>query len=136
KGRHTTSHRELVVLPAGGVVLDTPGLRSVGLVADQDAVATAFPDVEELAEHCRFRDCGHETEPDCAVLDAVAEGDLDERRLASWRKLGREAARPGAPTPGCVPRKLRCGSGGTGQCAATTRSIRVRTVPGCVEVAR
>ncbi len=92
KGRHTTSHRELVVLPAGGVVLDTPGLRSVGLVADQDAVATAFPDVEELAERCRFRDCGHETEPDCAVLDAVAEGELDERRLASWRKLGREAA--------------------------------------------
>jgi ribosome biogenesis GTPase len=92
KGRHTTTHRELVVLPSGGVVLDTPGLRSVGLVADEEAVATAFPDVEELAEHCRFRDCAHDTEPGCAVLAAVADGELDERRLVSWRKLGREAA--------------------------------------------
>ena len=92
KGRHTTSHRELVVLPTGGVVLDTPGLRSVGLVADEDAVAIAFPDVEELAARCRFRDCAHDTEPGCAVVAAVDEGELDERRLESWRKLGREAA--------------------------------------------
>ena len=92
KGRHITSHRELVVLPTGGVVLDTPGLRSVGLVADEDAVAIAFPDVEELAARCRFRDCAHDTEPGCAVLAAVDEGELDERRLESWRKLGREAA--------------------------------------------
>ena len=92
KGRHTTTHRELVVLPTGGVVLDTPGLRSVGLVADQEAIATAFPDIEDLAEHCRFRDCTHDAEPGCAVLAAVDEGELDERRLASWRKLGREAA--------------------------------------------
>jgi ribosome biogenesis GTPase len=92
KGRHTTTHRELVVLPGTGVVLDTPGLRAVGLVADQDAVASAFPDVEELAAYCRFRDCAHVTEPGCAVLAAVDDGELDERRLASWRKLGREAA--------------------------------------------
>jgi ribosome biogenesis GTPase len=92
KGRHTTSHRELVVLPGTGVVLDTPGLRAVGLVADQDAVATAFPEIEELAAACRFRDCAHLTEPGCAVLAAVDDGELDERRLASWRKLGREAA--------------------------------------------
>jgi ribosome biogenesis GTPase len=92
KGRHTTTHRQLIVLPSGGVVLDTPGLRSVGLVADEEAIATAFPDVEELAAYCRFRDCAHETEPGCAVLAAVVEGELDERRLTSWRKLGREAA--------------------------------------------
>ncbi|MGH8776120.1 MAG: ribosome small subunit-dependent GTPase A [Jiangellaceae bacterium] len=92
KGRHTTTHRQLVVLPGTGVVLDTPGLRSVGLVADAEAVATAFPELEELAARCRFRDCAHETEPGCAVLAAIDEGDLDERRLASWRKLGREAA--------------------------------------------
>jgi ribosome biogenesis GTPase / thiamine phosphate phosphatase len=92
KGRHTTTHRELVVIPGGGVVLDTPGLRSVGLVADWQAIATTFPDIDELADHCRFRDCGHETEPGCAVLAAVDEGELDERRLESWRKLGREAA--------------------------------------------
>jgi ribosome biogenesis GTPase / thiamine phosphate phosphatase len=92
KGRHTTTHRELVVLPSGGVVLDTPGLRAVGLTADQDAIAAAFPEIEELAEHCRFRDCAHDNEPGCAVLAAVVDGALDERRLASWRKLGREAA--------------------------------------------
>lgn len=92
KGRHTTSHRELVVLPGVGVVLDTPGLRAVGLVADADAVSDAFPEITELAEACRFRDCAHETEPGCAVLQAVEDGTLDERRLTSWRKLGREAA--------------------------------------------
>lgn len=92
KGRHTTTHRELVVLPGAGVVLDTPGLRSVGLVADPDAVADAFPEISELAQRCRFRDCSHDTEPGCAVLAALEDGTLDERRLASWRKLGREAA--------------------------------------------
>lgn len=92
KGRHTTTHRELIVLPGLGVVLDTPGLRAVGLVADADAVDDAFPEVVELAEQCRFRDCAHEVEPGCAVLAALDDGTLDERRLASWRKLGREAA--------------------------------------------
>lgn len=92
KGRHTTTHRELVVLPGLGVVLDTPGLRSVGLVADTDALDDAFPELVKLAEHCRFRDCGHDVEPGCAVLAAIEDGTLDERRLASWRKLGREAA--------------------------------------------
>lgn len=92
KGRHTTTHRELVVLPGLGVVLDTPGLRAVGLVADTDALDDAFPELIELAEQCRFRDCSHEVEPGCAVLAAVEDGTLDERRLASWRKLGREAA--------------------------------------------
>lgn len=92
KGRHTTTHRELVVLPGAGIVLDTPGLRAVGVVADAEAVDEAFPELAELAERCRFRDCAHETEPGCAVLAAVEDGTLDERRLASWRKLGREAA--------------------------------------------
>jgi ribosome biogenesis GTPase / thiamine phosphate phosphatase len=92
KGRHVTTHRELVLLPGAGVVLDTPGLRSVGLVADEAAVASAFPEIDVLAEYCRFRDCAHETEPGCAVLAAVDDGDLDARRLVSWRKLGREAA--------------------------------------------
>jgi ribosome biogenesis GTPase / thiamine phosphate phosphatase len=92
KGRHTTTHRELLVLPGVGVVLDTPGLRAVGVVADAEAVDDAFPEVAELTDQCRFRDCAHETEPGCAVLAAVEDGTLDERRLASWRKLGREAA--------------------------------------------
>ncbi len=91
KGRHTTTHRELVLLPAGGVVVDTPGLRSVGLAGEAGGVAAAFPDVEELAAQCRFRDCRHESEPGCAVLAAVESGDLDARRLDAWHKLLREA---------------------------------------------
>lgn len=92
KGRHTTTHRELIVLPGRGVVLDTPGLRSVGLVADPAAVTSTFPEIDALAQDCRFRDCGHETEPGCAVLAAIDDGELDGRRLESWRKLQREAA--------------------------------------------
>lgn len=91
KGRHVTTHRQLIVVPGRGVVIDTPGLRSIGIVADDAAVATTFPEIEELAEQCRFRDCAHETEPGCAVLAAVADGELDEQRVTRWRKLGREA---------------------------------------------
>lgn len=91
RGRHTTTHRELIVLPGRGVIVDTPGLRAVGLVADDAAVAGAFADVEELTAHCRFRDCAHVAEPGCAVRSAVAGGELDEDRLARWRKLRREA---------------------------------------------
>lgn len=92
RGRHTTTHRELVVLPGVGVLIDTPGLRAVGLVARADAVAQAFAEIEVLATRCRFRDCRHDQEPGCAVRAAVETGELDELRLARWRKLGREAA--------------------------------------------
>jgi ribosome biogenesis GTPase / thiamine phosphate phosphatase len=91
RGRHTTVHRELLVLPGGGMIIDTPGLRSVGLYDAADGLAQVFADVEELAARCRFVDCAHDTEPGCAVTDAVASGELPERRLASWRKLQREA---------------------------------------------
>ena len=91
KGRHTTTFRELVALPDGGVLIDTPGLRGVGLWLDADGLERTFADVEELIRGCRFNDCGHETEPGCAVLAALVDGSLDERRLASWRKLQREA---------------------------------------------
>ncbi len=92
KGRHTTVRRQLVVLPGLGILLDTPGLRAIGLVGDEAAVGDAFPEIEELAEACRFSDCAHESEPDCAVRNAVADGTLDERRLGNWRKFLREAA--------------------------------------------
>jgi len=91
KGRHTTTFRELVVLPGGGILIDTPGLRGVGLWLDGDGLDRAFADVEDLALTCRFADCRHDSEPGCAVLDAVDGGTLDERRLLSWRKLQREA---------------------------------------------
>lgn len=91
KGRHTTVHRELVMLAGGGLVVDTPGLRSVGLTDVSESLDMVFADVESLAELCRFADCVHDTEPGCAVLEAVDAGELPERRLESYRKLLREA---------------------------------------------
>ncbi len=91
KGRHTTVHRELVVLPGGGLVVDTPGLRSVGLTDLSESLDLVFAEVEELAEKCRFGDCAHESEPGCAVRAALESGELPERRWASYVKLQREA---------------------------------------------
>jgi ribosome biogenesis GTPase len=93
RGRHTTVTRQLVPLPSGGVVIDTPGLRAVSLWAGaDDGLEQAFADVEDLAADCRFSDCGHVSEPGCSVLAAIDAGVLDARRVASWRKLGRELA--------------------------------------------
>ncbi|MGH9190321.1 MAG: ribosome small subunit-dependent GTPase A [Acidimicrobiales bacterium] len=92
KGRHTTTSRLLHVLGGGGVIIDSPGLRAMGLWADPDAVAATFTDVEDLAEHCRFDDCAHEAEPGCAVVDAVASGALPVARLEAFRAIAREAA--------------------------------------------
>lgn len=91
KGRHTTTHRELLALPSGGVLIDTPGLRSVGLFDADAGLGRAFADIEELAADCRFDDCAHRSEPGCAVNAAVENGELPARRLDSWRKLQREA---------------------------------------------
>ena len=91
KGRHTTTARHLHPLPGGGVLIDTPGVREVGLWVSVDAVADTFPDVDELAPACRFNDCGHDAEPGCAVQAAVAAGTLDAGRVAAWRSMHREA---------------------------------------------
>ena len=91
KGRHTTTHRELHVLPNGAVVIDTPGLRGAGLWVSDEGLDRAFADVEELVGSCRFNDCSHTQEPGCAVLEAVEDGRLPQRRLDSWHKLQREA---------------------------------------------
>ncbi|HET8648216.1 MAG TPA: ribosome small subunit-dependent GTPase A [Vicinamibacteria bacterium] len=90
RGRHTTTRRELMVLPGGGVLIDTPGLRELQLWAGGAAAGAAFDDVESLAASCRFADCGHAAEPGCAVLAAVAGGTLDGARLLSYRKLRAE----------------------------------------------
>ena len=84
-------HRELIALPGGGVLIDTPGLRGVGMWIADDGVAQTFPEIDALLDSCRFTDCAHVTEPGCAVLAAVSDGTLPQRRLDSWRKLGREA---------------------------------------------
>jgi ribosome biogenesis GTPase len=90
EGRHTTTRRELILLPGGGVVIDTPGLRELQLWDGGDGVSEAFADVEELASACRFNDCSHTREPGCAVTGAVESGVLAAERLQSWRKLQRE----------------------------------------------
>ena len=92
KGRHTTTRRELHVVPGGCLVLDTPGMRELQLTDAAAGIADLFEDVTALAASCRFADCRHETEPGCAILSAVAEGRLDPARLARWRKLQAEDA--------------------------------------------
>jgi len=98
EGRHMTSHRQLVLLPAGGMIIDTPGLREAQLWEGDDALAKIFEDIEELALQCRFSDCGHETEPGCAIKSALADGTLDAGRLKSYRKLLRELRAVAAKT--------------------------------------
>ncbi|MEO5989136.1 MAG: ribosome small subunit-dependent GTPase A [Candidatus Eisenbacteria bacterium] len=90
RGRHTTTHRELVPLPSGALLLDTPGMRELQLWGDDSGLDGAFPELAALAARCRFGDCSHAAEPGCAVLEAVAEGTLEAVRLAAWRKLQRE----------------------------------------------
>jgi ribosome biogenesis GTPase len=92
RGRHTTTSRALVELACGALLIDTPGMRELLPWADPSAVDGAFDDIAELARDCRFTDCSHEHEPDCAVLDAVAAGTLDASRLEHYRRLVREAA--------------------------------------------
>jgi ribosome biogenesis GTPase len=90
RGRHTTRHRELIPLPGGGLLLDTPGMRELGLWEAADGIDQTFADVAGLAAECRFSDCAHEGEPGCAVLAAVEDGSLPAERLESYRKLVRE----------------------------------------------
>jgi ribosome biogenesis GTPase / thiamine phosphate phosphatase len=93
RGRHTTTHRELVPLPQGGLVLDTPGMRELQLWDASDGLETAFEEIAELAARCRFSDCAHGREPGCAVRAALANRTLDLERFESWRKLQRELER-------------------------------------------
>jgi ribosome biogenesis GTPase len=90
QGRHTTSHRQLLKVPGGGLIIDTPGLREIQLWAGAEALSEVFVDIEELALGCKFTDCRHETEPDCVVIAALEGGTLDQSRFASYRKLQRE----------------------------------------------
>jgi ribosome biogenesis GTPase len=91
RGRHTTVARELIQMPHGGVLIDTPGLRALGLTGSEEGIASVFSDIELASQHCRFRDCTHSDEPDCAVRAAVESGTLPAERLASYHKLLREA---------------------------------------------
>ncbi|WP_030900874.1 ribosome small subunit-dependent GTPase A [Streptomyces sp. NRRL F-5126] len=107
KGRHTTTTRNLLPLPGGGVVIDTPGLRGVGLWDAEAGVGQVFAEIEELARGCRFHDCAHTAEPGCAVLAALEDGTLTFRRLESYRKLQRENRRIIAKTDAHVRAQIR-----------------------------
>ncbi len=92
RGRHTTTHRELILMPQGWLLMDMPGLREIQLWADPEAVSEAFPEIALLAASCRFRDCRHQGEPGCAVAAAVEAGELERARLHNYDKLQRELA--------------------------------------------
>lgn len=90
RGRHTTTHRELLLLPGGGLIMDTPGMRSLSLWEADTGMEVMFGDVEELTELCRFNDCKHENEPGCAVREALNAGRLESKRWEAWMKLQKE----------------------------------------------
>lgn len=97
-GRHTTVARELIQMPGGGVLIDTPGIRAIGLTGSEDGISSAFPEIDEASRSCRFRDCTHTGEPGCAVQSAVDSGALPAERLANYFKLLREAQVAAAKT--------------------------------------
>ncbi|MCY3859376.1 MAG: ribosome small subunit-dependent GTPase A [Gammaproteobacteria bacterium] len=96
KGRHTTTRRTLIQIPSGALVVDNPGVRELGIVGGEDAVASVFEDISDLATQCRFNNCEHGPEPDCAIQNALQQGDLTQRRFNSYVKL-RQEARPNSP---------------------------------------
>ncbi|MGH1463365.1 MAG: ribosome small subunit-dependent GTPase A [Neptuniibacter sp.] len=96
KGRHTTTSRSLHCLPSGGLLLDTPGMRELQIVDSEEGIKNAFNDINELAQGCRFKNCQHNGEPGCAVVNAVNTGILDQRRLENYQKLLAEQLRNSA----------------------------------------
>ena len=107
RGRHTTTRRELVALPSGGLLIDSPGIRELQLWADGADVGAAFDDVARLEEGCSFTDCSHVHEPRCAVLQALADGRLDQSRYDSYLKLRRELAYEESRTDGRAARERK-----------------------------
>ena len=89
-GRHTTTHRQLIVLKNGAAVIDTPGMREIGMAETGEGIDNTFADIVELEGRCRFRNCRHETEPGCAVKAAIASGALSKERWMLYRSLGAE----------------------------------------------
>ncbi|AKG21563.1 ribosome small subunit-dependent GTPase A [Calothrix sp. 336/3] len=90
RGKHTTTHRELLRLPNRGLIIDTPGMRELQMWSGDEGISGSFADIEELAQQCRFRDCQHKHEPGCAVRQALQDGSLDASRFANYQKLQRE----------------------------------------------
>jgi len=98
RGRHTTTSRHLVMLPGGGMLLDTPGMRTVLMWEGEEGLKTAFEDIEAIAARCKFRDCKHDAEPGCAVRESIETGELDAGRYRNYQKVGREIVHEAAKT--------------------------------------
>ncbi|MGH9067416.1 MAG: ribosome small subunit-dependent GTPase A, partial [Acidimicrobiales bacterium] len=124
KGRHTTTFRQLVVLPGAGVLVDTPGVRELGLWESAESVDAVFVDLADLASGCRFSDCAHDREPGCAIRVGLADGTVSPERLASGRKLQREVRYREARLDARVAREERR------RWKAQTRSSRAPRRPG------
>lgn len=92
RGKHTTTHRELIILPNGGIIIDTPGMRELQLQASEDGLSATFEDIEIFAEHCFFRNCKHQHEPGCAIQEAIVNGTLDRKRYNNYLKMEKELA--------------------------------------------
>ena len=125
KGRHTTSRRELILIPGGGVVIDTPGMRELGIIGAD--LSKSFADIDELAVSCRFRDCTHGSEPGCAVQQAIKEGFLSVERLASFKKLQKEAKYNGLNSKQIEKEKINAMFKGMGGMKNARRFIKEKT---------
>jgi ribosome biogenesis GTPase / thiamine phosphate phosphatase len=90
RGKHTTTHRQLIPLPCGALIIDTPGMRELQIWSGAEGLPGTFNDIETLTEQCHFRNCQHEQEPDCAIQQALADGNLDPKRFLNYQKLQRE----------------------------------------------
>ena len=125
-GRHTTTRRELVLLPGGGILIDNPGMREVHLWLGEGSLSDAFDDIAELAASCRFSDCRHETEPGCAVLAALESGELSRERWESYRALEREVAELAERTRAAraLPHPAQAGCGSVLSATGRRRSPR------------
>ncbi|NLY19761.1 MAG: ribosome small subunit-dependent GTPase A [Tissierellia bacterium] len=122
KGRHTTTHRELLLLPSGGIVIDTPGMRELQIYLGD--LTKTFEDIEELALKCKFSDCNHETEPKCAVRAAIENGELSEERFESYKKLQREMSYDGLNTRALENEKLNRMFGGKNEMKQMKKYIK------------
>jgi ribosome biogenesis GTPase len=124
KGRHTTTRRQLIPLPNGGIVIDTPGMRELGLYSGD--LSRTFEDIEALAARCKFADCSHTAEPGCAVRLAIQNGELSEKRLESYRKLRREVLYDGLNSRQLENEKINRMFGGKAEMKQTFRDIKRR----------
>lgn len=124
KGRHTTTGRELIVLKQGGIVIDTPGMRELG--AESVNLSKSFSDIDNLAKQCKFRDCTHTNEPDCAIKKAIQEGKIEQRRLENYLKLKKEAKYDGLSARQIDEEKINLMFGGKGEMKRTRKFLKDR----------